>query len=375
MERNLKHKSQQKWSHPIDLRSDTVTKPGLQMRRVMAEARVGDDLYCEDPTVNKLEKNVAQLLSKEAALFVPTGTMGNLIALKAQSQPGEEVILEQQSHIYNCSLAGISAICGLLPRPIKGDLDGMLAWEEVLANVRPRVLSRSQTRMICLENTHNFAGGAVLDQAQVKDLCGRATNIGLKSHLDGARLVNASAATGLPLGVLASPFDSVMMSFSKGLGSPGGAILAGSNDMISRSRSIRKLLGGAIHQPGIFAAACLFGLKHMKAQLVKDHANAQRLAQHLTSVPGILVNPSRVMTNIVVLQLAKNISGVSLYDKLKQRGVLVNLREDGRIRLVTHCNVNSDDVDRAAEVIATCLKRRVRAVKTNHYKTIPPRAH
>ena len=242
---------------PIDLRSDTVTQPGPGMRRAMAEASVGEDLHHEDATANQLEGHVAELLGKEAALFVPTGTMGNLVALKAHTQPGEEVILEQQSHIYDCELAGLSAFCGLLARPVRGDVDGMLQWEDVRRAVRPRVYTRSQTRLICLENTHNFAGGTLLSQPAVLKLCAEARALGIRTHLDGARLANAAVASGRTMAELAGPYDSVMIDFAKGLGAPAGAAIAASSDFVARARSVRKLLGGAIHQPGMLAAACL----------------------------------------------------------------------------------------------------------------------
>jgi threonine aldolase len=339
----------------IDFRSDTVTIPGPDMRQAIAGAPLGEDLYQEDPTVNLLESRASQLLGKQAALFVPTGTMGNLIALKMHSQPGEEVILEERSHIYNGGMAGISAICGLLPRPLRGDSRGMLRWEDVRAQIRPKVLTRSQTRMICLENTHNFAGGTILDQAEVVDLCARAKEVELSLHLDGARLPNVSISTGLNLASLASPFDSIMMSFSKGLGAPGGAILAGSMAAIKRARSIRKLLGGAIHQPGILAAGCLYGLDYMFPQLERDHANAKRLAQQLSGLPGILLDPEEVVTNIVIAKLHPSISRTSLCHQLQTLGVLVNPLEDERIRFVTHCDIDENDIDRAVELVKRTL--------------------
>ncbi len=331
----------------IDLRSDTVTQPSPEMRRVMAEAPVGEDLHHEDPTVNRLESRVAQLLGKQAALFVPTGTMGNLIALKVHAQPGEEVILEEQSHIYDCELAGISAICGLLARPIRGDRSGMLHWEDVRPRIRPRVPTRSQTRLVCLENTHNFAGGTVLPQDQVVDLCRHAREVGLNTHLDGARLANAAVASRMSLAELAAPFDSVMIDFGKGLGSPAGAAIAGPAPWIARARSFRKLLGGAIHQPGILAAACLYGLDHLMPKLEDDHRKAARLANALAKLPGVLIDPDGIETNIVIARLAPEIDSASICSALNRKGVLVNALEDGRLRFVTHCDVSEPEIETA----------------------------
>jgi len=336
----------------IDLRSDTVTKPGPGMRQAMAAAAVGEDLHGEDPTVNLLENQVAALLGKEAALFVPTGTMGNLIALKTHTQPGEEVILEERSHIYDCELAGMAAFCGLLARPVRGDARGMPRWEDVARSIRPRVYTRSQTRLICLENTHNFAGGTVLPQEAVTELCRFAHEADLTVHLDGARLANAAVASGRTIADLAADCDSVMIDFAKGLGSPAGAALAGRAAWIARARSIRKLLGGAIHQAGILAAACLYGLEHLLPRLGEDHRNARRLAVALANMPGVTVYAEDMMTNIVVATLAPEWEPAEVCGSLKQRGVLVNPLEDGRLRFVTHCDISATDIDVAISALA-----------------------
>ena len=337
----------------IDLRSDTVTQPGPEMRRAMAEAEVGEDLYGEDRTVNLLEARSAQLLGKEAAMFVPTGTMGNLIALKVNTQPGEEVILEEQSHIYNSEMAGVSAICGLLARPVRGDARGMPAWDEVRSRIRPA--HRSHTRLVCLENTHNFAGGTILEQSEVVDLCRRAREHGLRLHLDGARIANAAVASVRSIAELAAPFDSVMMSFSKGLGAPAGAVVAGSAEWIAQARRVRRLLGGAIHQPGCLAAACLHGLEHLLPRLGTDHCKAKRLAEGLSMLPGIVVQPEQVATNIVIVRLAPPLTADGLAASLSERSLLVNPLEDGRLRLVTHCDVSEDDIETALDIIAKAL--------------------
>ena len=337
---------------PIDLRSDTATQPSPQMRQAVADARVGEDSLHEDPTVNLLEQRIAELLGKEAALFVPTGTMGNLVALKVHTQPGEEVILEEQSHIYNAEMAGVSAVCGLLPRPIPGDQDGMLCWGDIEPRIRPRVYSRSQTRLICLENTHNLRGGAVLDNERVDDLCSRAHAVGLKMHLDGARLPNASVASGHSLAELSAGFDSVMIDFAKGLGAPAGAAVAGPAEWIERAGSVRKLLGGAIHQPGFLAAACLQGMEDIPSRLKDDHRKARRLAEALSNFPGVGVDPERVVTNIVIARLSDG-GGAAVCERLRAHGLLVHLLEDGQLRFVTHGDVTDEEIDFAID----CLRK------------------
>lgn len=329
----------------IDLRSDTVTQPSAGMRAAMAEATVGEDLHHEDPTANLFENRVAELLDKEAALFVPTGTLGNLVALKAQTQPGEEVILEARSHIYDCEVAGISAVCGLLPRPLRGDAHGMLHWDEVRRHIRPRVYTRSQTRLVCLENTHNFAGGTVLVQSEVDELCQLAHEYNLKVHLDGARLPNASVATKESMGRLSAGFDSVMIDFAKGLAAPGGAALAGSASFIERARSVRKMLGGAIHQAGVLAAACLYGLEHLMPRLDEDHRKATRLACALKELPGVVLEGGEPMTNIVVARLPGGADPAAVCAALKQKGVLVHALEDGGLRFVAHCDISDAEVE------------------------------
>ena len=341
---------------PIDLRSDTVTQPGPGMRQAIAEAAVGEDLQHEDPTVTLLESRVADLFGREAALFVPTGTMGNLVALKAHTQPGDEVILEERSHIYDCELAGLSAFCGLLARPIRGAADGTLSWDDIRPRIRPRVTSRSQTRLICLENTHNFAGGQVLDQDAVDEVCVRARDAGLRLHLDGARLANASVAAGRSLASLSAGFDSVMIDFAKGLGAPAGAIVVGDAGWTETARRIRKMLGGAIHQPGILAAACLYGLDHLLPQLEQDHRNAKRLAHGLAAVPGIDIDPDQVVTNIVIAGLSQDLDSERVCANLSANGVLAMLLEDGRLRFVTHCDVGKDRIDDALRIIRTVLE-------------------
>ena len=340
----------------VDLRSDTVTRPGPAMRRAMAEAEVGENLYREDPGENLLERRAAEYLGKEDSVFVPTGTMGNLIALKVHGRPGDEVILEERSHIYNSEMAGISAVCGLLPHPVRGDARGLPSWEDVEAAIRPA--HRARTRLLCLENTHNFAGGAIPDQTALSDLCRMARERGLSLHLDGARIANAAAASGVPAAKLAAPFDSVMMSFSKGLGAPAGAALAGSAVFVAEGRRARKLFGGAIHQPGVLAAACLYSLDHVMPLLDDDHRKAKRLAAKLSGLPGLIVDPAEPMTNIVILRLESPLEAASFAARLAKEGVLVNPMDDGRVRLVTHCDVSDADIETALDVFSAVERAR-----------------
>jgi threonine aldolase len=280
-------------------------------------------------------------------LFVPTGTLGNLVALKVHTQPGEEVIVEARSHIYDCELAGMSSVCGLLARPLLGNERGMLRWEDVRRHIRPRVYTRSQTRLVCLENTHNFAGGTIPDQHEVDELCEQAHERELRMHLDGARLANASAATGETLARLSAGFDSVMVDFAKGLGAPAGAAIAGTVSFIERARSVRKMLGGAIHQAGILAAACLYGLEHVLPRLREDHLTAGRLADALRELPGLVVENEKPMTNIVIVRLPQDSNPDAVCAALKRRGVLVNPLENRGLRFVTHCDIGGADLENA----------------------------
>ena len=258
------------------------------------------------------------------------------------------MILEERSHIYNAEMAGLSAVCGLLPRPIPGDEDGILSWGDIEPRIRPRVYSRSQTRLICLENTHNLCGGTVLDNERVGDMCSRAHKLGLKMHLDGARLPNASVASGLSLAELSAGFDSVMIDFAKGLGAPAGAAVVGPAEWIERAGSVRKLLGGAIHQPGFLAAACLQGMEDIPSRLKDDHRKARRLVEALSKLPGVEVDPGRVVTNIVIARLS-NDSGAAVCERLQEKGLLVHLLEDGQLRFVTHGDVSDEEIDFAID--------------------------
>jgi threonine aldolase len=328
----------------IDLRSDTVTKPTPAMRRAMAQADVGDDVFGEDPTVNRLQERAAELFGREAALFVPSGTMGNQIAIKVHTQPGDEVILEEASHIFNSEMAMMAAFSGVIPRPIPTER-GWLRWEQIESAIRPNVYYYAQTRLICLENTHNFKGGSVYPLEWAREIIEKAHERGLKVHLDGARIFNAAVATGRSVKELTEGFDSVMFCLSKGLGAPVGSMLVGSAEFIEKARRVRKMLGGGMRQVGILAAAGLYALEHHIERLAEDHENAQILAQALREIPEVRLEP--VETNIIIFELTKTLAE-KLITELKKRNILALAIGPRRVRLVTHLDVSRADVLRAA---------------------------
>jgi threonine aldolase len=328
----------------IDLRSDTVTKPTPAMRRAMAQADVGDDVFGEDPTVNRLQERAAELFGREAALFVPSGTMGNQIAIKVHTQPGDEVILEEASHIFNSEMAMMAAFSGVIPRPIPSER-GWLRWEQIESAIRPNVYYYAQTRLICLENTHNFKGGSIYPLEWAREIIEKAHERGLKVHLDGARIFNAAVATGRSVKELTEGFDSVMFCLSKGLGAPVGSMLVGSAEFIEKARRVRKMLGGGMRQVGILAAAGLYALEHHIERLAEDHENAQILAQALREIPEVRLEP--VETNIIIFELTKT-PAEKLITELKKRNILALAIGPRRVRLVTHLDVSRADVLRAA---------------------------
>jgi threonine aldolase len=328
----------------IDLRSDTVTKPTPAMRRAMAQADVGDDVFGEDPTVNRLQERAAELFGREAALFVPSGTMGNQIAIKVHTQPGDEVILEEASHIFNSEMAMMAAFSGVIPRPIPSER-GWLRWEQIESAIRPNVYYYAQTRLICLENTHNFKGGSIYPLEWAREIIEKAHERGLKVHLDGARIFNAAVATGRSVKELTEGFDSVMFCLSKGLGAPVGSMLVGSAEFIEKARRVRKMLGGGMRQVGILAAAGLYALEHHIERLAEDHDNAQILAQALREIPEVQLEP--VETNIIIFELTKT-PAEKLITELKKRNILALAIGPRRVRLVTHLDVSRADVLRAA---------------------------
>jgi len=335
----------------VDLRSDTVTRPTPEMRRAMAEADVGDDVYGEDPSVNRLEARAAEIFDKEAALFVPTGCMGNLIAIKVWTHHGDEVICEERSHVNLYELASMSAIAGCMPRIARAE-DGMLSWKQIEAVVRPKIYYDSQTALVCLENTSNMAGGTVYPTAQVNDICVRAHDIGLKVHLDGARIFNAATALGESVAEMTRKVDSVMFCLSKGLGAPVGSMVAGSREFIDKARIYRKMFGGGMRQAGVIAAAGLLALEKSPSRLHIDHKNARRPAEGIAKIPGFAIDPAKVRTNIVIFDCSKTgKTAVEWCEILYQRGVWAQDTALHSVRLVTHCDVDEAGIERALTVL------------------------
>lgn len=342
----------------IDLRSDTVTKPTAAMRRAMMDAEVGDDVYGEDPTVNRLEQRAAEITGKQAALFVPTGTMGNTIAVKIHTEHGQEIICESRSHVLNYELAMMAWFSGCVARPIPAD-DGILTWEQIKREIRPLGPHWAPTGLIEIENTHNMAGGTVYPMRAIREICAGAHERGLKVHMDGARVFNAAAATGVSVRDIVAPVDTVMFCLSKALGAPVGSMLAGPADAIARGRLYRKRLGGGMRQAGVLAAAGLIAIEQTPARLADDHANAKFLAEGLARIRGIQVDPSKVSTNIVVF----NVSGTGMLTsdislRLKQCGVLINGINDREMRAVTHYDVDRPGCEKAVAAMAEAVLSR-----------------
>jgi threonine aldolase len=324
----------------IDLRSDTVTRPTPSMRRAMSEAEVGDDVYGEDPTVNRLEETAARVLGKEAALFVPTGTMGNTIAIKLHTEHGQEIICDSRSHILNYELAMMAWFAGCVARPISTN-NGLLTWDRIEREIRMLGPHCAPTGLIEIENTHNMAGGVVYPLDQIEDICDRSHNLGLPVHMDGARIFNASAALGIPVDRLAAKADTVMFCLSKALGAPVGSILVGPRRLIDRGRLYRKRLGGGMRQAGVLAAAGLIALEQSPDQLPQDHANAKLLAHGLAAIPGITLDPETVQTNILIFDVSGTGLGSRIFsERLQERGVLANPVGPGTLRMVTHFDVS-----------------------------------
>jgi threonine aldolase len=326
------------------------------MRRAMAEAEVGDDVFGEDPTVRRLEEESARRLGMEAALFVPTGTMGNQIAVNLHTRPGQEVILEERSHVYNYELAAMAALSGVIPRPVAARR-GILRAEDVAGRIAPPTYYLSQTGLITLENTHNMAGGTVFPHAETDKILALAKERRIPVHLDGARLFNAAAALGCGVKDLARGFDSVMFCFSKGLAAPVGSMLLGSKDFMERARVVRKRFGGGMRQAGVLAAACLVALDTMTERLVEDHRHAKKLAEGLSRIKGLGLAPEDVETNIVIFGVSglELDSGVFLA-RLREKGVLGVPVSASHVRFVTHCGVSAEDVERALAAVESAAR-------------------
>jgi threonine aldolase len=339
----------------IDLRSDTVTKPTPRMRHAMMEAEVGDDVYGEDPTVNRLERRAAEIAGKEAALFVPTGTMGNTIAVKLHTEPGQEVICDSRSHVLDYELAMVAWFSSCVVRAIP-TANGILSWDEVRRAIRPLGPHWAPTGLIEIENTHNMAGGTVYPLSAIREICDGAHERGLKVHMDGARVFNAAAAMGVPMAEIVAPVDTVMFCLSKALGAPVGSMLAGPAALIAKGRLYRKRLGGGMRQAGILAAAGLIALEETPGKLAEDHCNAKFLAEGLSRIAGIAVDPARVATNIVVFDVGgTRLAGAEISARLKQRGVLINPINDRLMRAVTHYDVDRAQCAAALEAMADAV--------------------
>jgi threonine aldolase len=345
----------------IDLRSDTVTRPTPAMREAMASAEVGDDVYGEDPTVNRLEKDAAEVFGREAAIFVPTGTMGNQIAIRLHTQHGKEVICEARSHVLDWEMAMMAAFSGCLARTVAAER-GILTWDHIKPAIGAKIYYRAQTALVCLENTHNMAGGTVTPLGVMEEVWAGAREAGLPVHLDGARVFNAATALGIPVAKLTSGFDTVMFCLSKGLGSPVGSMLVGSRKAIDQARVHRKALGGGMRQAGVLAAAGSIALHEMPKRLGEDHANARLLADAVAANPDAAeIDLDAVQTNIVIFKL-RGRDGLNGGDAaaftaaLKQKGVLVSAIGPHSIRFVTHYDLDRAACEKAAGIVSEELK-------------------
>lgn len=335
----------------IDLRSDTVTRPTPRMREAMAHAEVGDDVFGEDPTVCTLEERVAALLGKERALFVPSGTMGNQLAIKCHTEAGDEVIVEAQSHIFHYETTAPALISSVQLYTIPSE-HGALSAEDIREAIRDDAYYMPRTRLVCLENTHNRAGGRILPIEKIKDVSREARSRGLSLHLDGARLWNASVATGISLKEYGSYFYSVSICFSKGLGCPVGSVLVGNATFIEKARRFRKILGGGMRQAGILAAAALYALDNNIDRMKEDHDNAQAFVKALGAGHTFIVNASDVETNIILVDVSRSRGSVeTILAELRKRGVAMTPGAPGKIRAITHLDVSHGDVTRAAEIV------------------------
>ena len=339
----------------IDLRSDTVTKPTAAMRRAMMEAEVGDDVYGEDPTVNRLEQRAAEITGKEAALFVPTGTMGNTIAVKLLTEHGQEVICDSRAHMLDYEMSMVAWFSGCVVRAIPTE-DGILSWDEVRRQIRPLSPYCAPTGLVALENTHNMHGGTVYPMCTIREICDGVHERGLKVHLDGARIFNAATALGVPVREIAAPADTVMFCLSKGLGAPAGSLVAGPAQLIAKGRLYRKRLGGGMRQVGVLAAAGLVALEESPQRLVDDHSNAKFLAAGLARVPGIRIDAEKVATNIAVFDVGgTGVAPSEISARLRQRGVLLNPINDRQLRAVTHYDVDRQACAQALAAVAEAV--------------------
>ncbi|KUO97213.1 low-specificity L-threonine aldolase [Ferroacidibacillus organovorans] len=339
----------------IDLRSDTVTRPSAAMRHAMAQAEVGDDVYREDPTVLKLEETAAEMLGKEAALFVTSGTQGNQIAVLTHARPGDEVILEAESHIFYYEVGAMAALAGVQARTLPG-VRGQIPLSQLKKAIRGVNIHYPETKLICLENTHNRAGGAILPLSYMKEVYELAKAHQVPVHLDGARLFNAAVASGVAVCDFAAAVDTVQVCLSKGLGAPIGSILAGPRDWIERARKWRKALGGGMRQAGVIAAPGLLALNTMVERLADDHRRAKRLAEGLAQIPGISIRPEDVETNIVIADIAGLSVGMADFlHRLANEGVLATDFSETTVRFVTHVDVDDVAIEATLRAVSRCV--------------------
>ncbi|MHC4982250.1 MAG: low-specificity L-threonine aldolase [Planctomycetota bacterium] len=338
----------------IDLRSDTITKPTPAMRQAMAQAEVGDDVLGDDPTVAKLERRTAEILGKEAAVYMPSGTMTNQVAIRTHTEPGDEMICDDQTHTYFYEAGAPAALSGVMVRLIAGER-GIFTAQQVKAALRPQNVHFPPTKLIFVENTHNRGGGSIWPIERIIEVTKAARRAGLRTHLDGARLWNAAVATGVSEAEYARHFDSVSVCFSKGLGAPVGSALAGSAEFIARARRFRKMFGGGMRQAGIIAAGALYALENHRDRLAEDHANARMLAGGLAELPGVELDPATVETNIVIFRVTKA-PAAEVIEHLKAEGVLVLATGPDSIRAVTSLMVSSQEIEQAAKTCKAILK-------------------
>lgn len=339
-----------------DFRSDTLTKPTYEMRQAMMEAEVGDDVFGEDPTINRLQEMISELTGKEAALFVASGTQGNEVCISAHTEPGKEIIVGKESHIFNYECGGPSLLSGVQMYPVN-DNNGTVSLDQIKAAVRHVDVHYPQTNLICLENTHNRAGGVILPLENIKEISEFARSINLKIHLDGARLWNASVATGISLKEYCQYFDSVSLCFSKGLGAPVGSIVVGEKDFIHRVHYYRKVFGGGMRQAGILAAACIHSVENHFERLKEDHQRAKRFAEAISEIPAIKVDLETIQTNIVIFDVDKpGFVAEEFLITLQKNGVLMLEIDPNRIRAVTHLDLIDEDLEKAIDVLSNLLK-------------------
>jgi threonine aldolase len=341
----------------IDLRSDTVTHPTPEMRKAMFEAEVGDDVYGEDPTVNRLETMAAGIMGKEAALFTTSGTQSNLIAVLTHTNHGDEIIVGDEAHMLWYEVGGAATLGGVTLRTVPNDSCGRLNPDDIDRTIRDEDIHYPRTTLLCLENTHNRCGGTVLTREYTDGVCNLAHTRGLKVYLDGARIFNAAVALGIPASNLTQNVDSVGLCLSKGLSAPVGSLLCGSKDFVERARKFRKMLGGGMRQAGVIAAAGIVALETMVDRLAEDHANARRLAQGLAGIEGITLAQDDISTNIVMFHLSPELSVVEFVEGLDRAEVKIGLRDGHPFRAVTHCMVSSTDIDEAVTRIDAICRR------------------